>query len=59
MLNILVHAASNIPFNDVYPKPKALTVDELQALDDSFLAAIERCKTIGCKCRPVLYFGQF
>lgn len=41
--------ASEIPFADAYPKPKALTADGLKRIEQAFVDAVERCKQIGCK----------
>ncbi|KAJ7636988.1 putative NADH:flavin oxidoreductase 1 [Roridomyces roridus] len=42
-----VYAPSDIPFSDTYPKPKAMTVEDLQYVEDAFAASAERCKQIG------------
>ncbi|KAF8595062.1 NADH:flavin oxidoreductase/NADH oxidase [Ceratobasidium sp. AG-I] len=38
---------SAIPFADTYPKPRAMTVDEINAIEKAFVDAIERCNKIG------------
>jgi len=40
---------STIPFSDTYPKPRALTVEEIDSLEDKYVEAVQRCKKIGCK----------
>ncbi|EIN13984.1 NADH:flavin oxidoreductase 1 [Punctularia strigosozonata HHB-11173 SS5] len=42
-----VYGPSAISFADTFPSPKELSVDGLNAVTEAFLAAIERCKTIG------------
>ncbi|KAI0082093.1 FMN-linked oxidoreductase [Panus rudis PR-1116 ss-1] len=42
-----VYSASDIPFSDTYPKPKAMTEEDLQYVEEAFVKAIERCKDIG------------
>lgn len=44
----IVYAPSAISFADTFPSPKELSVDGINAVTEAFLAAIERCKTIGC-----------
>lgn len=44
----LAEGPSDIPFSDTYPIPKPLTKGDLEKLEDAFVAAIERCKKIGC-----------
>ncbi|EJT99788.1 NADH:flavin oxidoreductase 1 [Dacryopinax primogenitus] len=38
---------SDIPFNDVYPKPKPLTKEGIENVVNAFAAATERCKKVG------------
>ncbi|KAB5593900.1 NADPH dehydrogenase [Ceratobasidium theobromae] len=38
---------STIPFADTYPQPRALTVEGIKNLIQSYLDAVERCKKIG------------
>ncbi|KIJ66308.1 hypothetical protein HYDPIDRAFT_109302 [Hydnomerulius pinastri MD-312] len=42
-----VYGPSEIPFSDTYPKPKAMTEDNIKYVEDAFLAAVERSKKIG------------
>ncbi|KAH7916358.1 NADH:flavin oxidoreductase 2 [Hygrophoropsis aurantiaca] len=42
-----VFAPSAIPFSNDYPHPKAMTNSDMQRVEDAFVAAVERCKTIG------------
>ncbi|KAI0361437.1 FMN-linked oxidoreductase [Trametes cingulata] len=42
-----VYGPSEIPFSDQYPKPKALTEQQLSDLLDAFVKATERCKEVG------------
>ncbi|CAE7150458.1 unnamed protein product [Rhizoctonia solani] len=42
-----VFGPSTIPFGDSYPRPKAMTLDDISALEKAFLDAVERCKQIG------------
>ncbi len=44
-----VPGPSEISFSDEYPKPKALTEEELLGIDDAFVEATKRCKQVGCK----------
>lgn len=46
--NCSVVAPSEIPFSDQYPKPKALDEEGFKKIDDAFVAAIERCRKVGC-----------
>jgi len=44
-----VVAPSAIPFHErSYPHPKALTKAQILEIEDAFVAAVERCKAIGC-----------
>ena len=47
-LGILVWAPSAIPFNDVYPNPKALTKEGIARIQDAFEAAVVRAKKADC-----------
>ncbi|KAG8696108.1 hypothetical protein FRC09_008728 [Ceratobasidium sp. 395] len=38
---------SDIPFSETYPQPRALTEQEIDALVQSYVDAVERCKQIG------------
>lgn len=38
---------SEIPFADTYPKPRAMTIDEINTLEKAYVDAIERCEKIG------------
>ncbi|CUA68386.1 Putative NADPH dehydrogenase C23G7,10c [Rhizoctonia solani] len=38
---------STIPFGDNYPRPKAMTLEDIDALEKAYLDAVERCKQIG------------
>ncbi|KAJ7269332.1 NADH:flavin oxidoreductase 2 [Mycena haematopus] len=42
-----VYAPSAIPWSQQYPDPKAMTEQDLQYVEDAFVAAVERCKQIG------------
>jgi len=42
-----VHGPSDIPFAADYAKPRAMTMDDIQRVEDAFIAAVERCKQIG------------
>ncbi|KAL6230655.1 hypothetical protein BDW75DRAFT_234223 [Aspergillus navahoensis] len=42
-----VHAPSAVPFNDAYPLPKALTVQQIRDLKDAFFAAALRLVKAG------------
>lgn len=44
-----VDGPSDIPFHDTFPTPRPLTEEGLKAIEDGFVAAIKRCKTIGCE----------
>lgn len=43
----LVWSASDIPFSEQYPKPKAMTSEKIDEVKQAFVDAIKRCKTIG------------
>ncbi|KAF8713313.1 NADH flavin oxidoreductase, partial [Rhizoctonia solani] len=38
---------SEIPFGDNYPRPKAMTLEDIDALEKAYMDAVERCKLIG------------
>ncbi|KAI0756837.1 FMN-linked oxidoreductase [Daedaleopsis nitida] len=42
-----VPGPSEIPFSDLYPKPKAMTDKDILRIEDAFVAAVERCKQVG------------
>ncbi|KAI8981391.1 FMN-linked oxidoreductase [Trametes punicea] len=42
-----VYGPSEIPFSDQYPKPKAMTEQQMQSLLEAFTKAVERCKEAG------------
>ncbi|KAI0324471.1 FMN-linked oxidoreductase [Cubamyces sp. BRFM 1775] len=42
-----VYGPSDIPFSEQFPKPKALTEEQMHGLLDAFTKATERCKEIG------------
>ncbi|KDQ63292.1 hypothetical protein JAAARDRAFT_29310 [Jaapia argillacea MUCL 33604] len=42
-----VYGPSEIPFASDYPKPKAMTEEDIQYVEDAFVSAVERCKKIG------------
>lgn len=44
-----VYGPSEIPFNQHYPKPKALTVEQIHALTRKFVDSAERAKAANCK----------
>ncbi|KAI9065907.1 FMN-linked oxidoreductase [Trametes sanguinea] len=41
-----VYGPSNLPFCENYPKPQAMTEEQIQRVVDAFLQAVERCKRI-------------
>lgn len=41
-------SASDIPFGDDYPVPKEMSNEEMDRVEAAFVAAVERCKKIGC-----------
>ena len=45
--NRLVYGPSNIPFAEDHAKPIVMTKDDIQHVEDAFIAAVERCKQIG------------
>lgn len=44
-----VPGPSEIKFSDLYPTPKAMTEEEMFAVEDAFIKAVDRCKEVGCK----------
>ncbi|CAE6449662.1 unnamed protein product [Rhizoctonia solani] len=38
---------SEIPFGDNYPRPKAMTLEDIDTLESAYIDAVERCKLIG------------
>jgi 2,4-dienoyl-CoA reductase-like NADH-dependent reductase (Old Yellow Enzyme family) len=46
-LNRIVYDPSGIPFDNGYPKPIPMTKDDIQRVEDAFIAAVERCKKAG------------
>lgn len=46
---IAVYGPSDLPFSDKYPKPKAMTEDDMKYVEDAFVSAIDRCEQAGCK----------
>ncbi|KAI0778351.1 hypothetical protein BD413DRAFT_106243 [Trametes elegans] len=42
-----VYGPSEIPFSDLYPKPKALTEEQIDDIVEAFGKAVERCKEAG------------
>lgn len=40
---------SDVPFSKTYPNPKALTETDMLAIEDAFVASVERCKAVGCR----------
>ncbi|PPQ71462.1 hypothetical protein CVT26_011241 [Gymnopilus dilepis] len=42
-----VYGPSDIPFSDMFPNPKALTVDGLAAIEKAFIDSIARCEQAG------------
>jgi len=42
-----VYGPSDIPFSADYPKPIPITKDDIQRVEDAWIAAVERCKQIG------------
>jgi 2,4-dienoyl-CoA reductase-like NADH-dependent reductase (Old Yellow Enzyme family) len=47
LTNRIVYGPSDVPFDDGYAKPIPMTKDDLQKVEDAFIAAIERCKQAG------------
>jgi hypothetical protein len=45
----IVYGPTDVPWSDTYPVPKAMTEGDMLKVEDAFVAAIERCKVIGCK----------
>ena len=43
----IVWGASDIPFSQQYPKPKAMTSEKIAEVKQAFVDAIKRCKAIG------------
>ena len=43
----IVYGPSDIPFSDDYPKPIAMTKEDIQRVEDAYIATVERCKKIG------------
>jgi 2,4-dienoyl-CoA reductase-like NADH-dependent reductase (Old Yellow Enzyme family) len=48
-LHFVVYAPSAIPWSEKYPKPKMMTEEDMQYVEDAFVLAVKRCKKIGCK----------
>ncbi|KAJ7925973.1 hypothetical protein B0H13DRAFT_2229550 [Mycena leptocephala] len=46
-----VYGPSAIPFSETYPHPKEMTEEDMQYVEDAFVAAVKRCKEIGCISR--------
>ena len=46
-LDRIVYGPSDIPFDDGYPNPIPMTKDEIQRVEDAFVAAVERAKQAG------------
>lgn len=44
----IVYAPSDIPYLEGYPHPIAMTENDMQNVEDAFVAALERCKRAGC-----------
>lgn len=45
-----------MPFSDSYPHPKAMSEGDIKHVEDAFVAAVERCKSVGC--RVLRYFSM-
>jgi len=43
----IVYGPSDIPFSDDYAKPIAMTKEDIQRVEDAYIATVERCKQIG------------
>jgi 2,4-dienoyl-CoA reductase-like NADH-dependent reductase (Old Yellow Enzyme family) len=43
-----VHGPSAEPFSDTYPKPKEMSLEDMNYVADAFVAATKRCKAAGC-----------
>ena len=52
-----VFGPSTVPFTDNYPRPKELTLEQLDTMEDAYVAAVKRCKSIGCGTRPLIALG--
>jgi 2,4-dienoyl-CoA reductase-like NADH-dependent reductase (Old Yellow Enzyme family) len=46
-----VYGATEDQWAETYPKPKALTEDNMNYIENAFVAAAVRCEKAGCK-RP-------
>ncbi|KAF9648496.1 FMN-linked oxidoreductase [Thelephora ganbajun] len=42
-----VYGPSDIPFGEDYAKPIVMTKEDIQRVEDAYIAAVERCKQIG------------
>jgi hypothetical protein len=37
-----------VPYSEYFPKPKAMTEEQMKVIENAFVAAVERCEKIGC-----------
>jgi 2,4-dienoyl-CoA reductase-like NADH-dependent reductase (Old Yellow Enzyme family) len=44
-----VYGPSDIPFSDTSAKPMAMTEEDIKYVEDAFIAAVKRCKKVGCE----------
>ncbi|KAF8846018.1 NADH:flavin oxidoreductase 2 [Paxillus ammoniavirescens] len=42
-----VYGPSDIPFSDTFPKPMAMTEEDIKYVEDAFITAVDRCKKVG------------
>jgi hypothetical protein len=48
-IHILVFGPSDIPFDAAHAVPKPMTLENIKEVEEAFVAAVRRCKIIGCK----------
>jgi len=53
-----VYGPANVPWSKDFPSPKAMTEDDLQYVEDAFVAATKRSASAGCQHHPVLDNGS-
>jgi 2,4-dienoyl-CoA reductase-like NADH-dependent reductase (Old Yellow Enzyme family) len=47
----VVYGPVNVPWSKGYPTPKEMTEDDLQYVEDAFVAATKRSASVGCQHR--------
>jgi hypothetical protein len=47
----VVYGPVNVPWSKGYPTPKEMTEDDLQYIEDAFVAATKRSASVGCQHR--------